>query len=116
MIARRLTVCLSIVFCAALAGCGSGPAKPAPKGAPAIMLTPANQARKDMLGLAKKIEDPAGFEALETYVKNSEHEDPAKRWKWEDLDQHILNGTYSIQTKMAYEKWRTAKLIEGAKR
>jgi len=51
---------------------------------------------------------------METYIKN--FEDPEQKWTWSDLDDLILRSNYTIQTKMAYEKWRTAMVAERAKR
>jgi hypothetical protein len=113
MFPRNLARGFVLLFVAALAGCGG---KPAAKNA-AAPVNLALQARTELLHVAKKVEAPADYEAIEGYIKNAEHEDPEKRWKWEDLDEYIVRGgSYNVQTKMAYEKWRTAKIAASAKR
>jgi len=100
-------------LCAALAGCGWNPLAPAPKEFAPPPPSPSEIARRDLLKIAKRIEDPANFDAIEQYVAN--FEDPAKGWTWADLNEYISNGSYSIQTKVAYENWRRLKILESKK-
>ena len=113
MIPRRLVHCFMIIACAALSGCGWFGSKPSEK----VVVAPIKasvQARKDLTNVAKKVEDAATFEALETYIKK--FEDPEQKWTWSDLNDIVVHGNFSIQTKVAYEKWRTATIAEAAKR
>ena len=110
---QSLIHCLMVVLCASLAGCGWWGSKPAPKNV-SIPLSATAQARKDLTAIAKKIEDPAAYEAMETYIKS--FEDPEQKWTWADLDDVILRGGYTQQTKEAYDKWRNATIKERAKR
>ena len=97
---------------AAIVGCAPGGPPPPPKGF-VPPPRPSEIARRDMLKVAKRMEDDANYLALEQYVAN--FEDPAKGWTWSDLNEYVVNGSYSIQTKSAYEAWRRAKIIEGKK-
>ncbi len=112
---RNVFHCVLLAHCAALVGCGGGSDKPATKG-PAVKVVTAAQARKDLFEIAKKIEDAAAVESLEFYVSSFEKSfadgaDPEKRWTWPDLNEHVLQGSYSLQTKQAYEKWRATNPV-----
>lgn len=103
---------LAFLVSAAIVGCAPGGPAPPPKGF-VPPPRPSEIARRDMLKVAKRMEDDANYLALEQYVAN--FEDPAKGWTWSDLNEYIVNGSYSIQTKSAYEAWRRVKIIEGKK-
>lgn len=112
MALRAILPGLALLICPALAGCGAAKGKPAP---PVIVNTvrPSEAAQKELINVAKKIEDPAAADQVEFYVKS--FEDPSKGWTWSDLDEYILRGSYSIQTKLAYENYRKIKIVESKK-
>ena len=109
---RTIVTLLTFLICFALTGCSpSGPAPP-PKGF-VPPPRPSDIARRDMFKVAKRMEDAANLQAFEQYITN--FEDPAKEWTWPDLNEYIVNGSFSFQTKVAYENWRRAKIAEGRK-
>jgi len=109
---RSIFTILAFFVCAVIAGCNRGGPAPPPKGF-VPPPRPSEIARRDMLKVAKRIEDAANYQALEQYVAN--FEDPEKGWTWSDLSEYVVNGSYSFQTKNAYEAWRRVKIIEGKK-
>ena len=72
---RTILQCLAIALCPALIGCGAASGTPAAKG-PVSTVRTAAQAKKDLLSIAKRIEDPGAFAAMEAYI--AQFEDPEK--------------------------------------
>lgn len=94
-----------LMVLAGLAGCNRGPAPGPP---PPPRLSPLDDARSELFRIAKKHEDAANYQALETYL--SYYEDPAKGWTIADLGEVVMSGSYSIETKRAFERWRHLRL------
>lgn len=107
---RSLGLVGLLLVCSVLVGCGRQGPPPKPGPPP---LRPSDIARQDLVNVARRIEDPANFQAIEQYIANIE--DPAKGWTWADMNEYIVSGSYSIQTKIAYEKWRNLKIAEAKK-
>ena len=113
---RTVLQCLALApLLFAGAGCNRAKAKP-PTG-PVINVNALDAARNELFNIAKKIEEPAAYQQLEHYVNSFEKDfnNPQSDWKWEDLYQLVNNGTYSIQTRTAYDNYRKTKIQGGKK-
>jgi len=112
MTCQRLVLFPVVFTLLASSGCRWSRTPPPSKVAAAAPVAASVQARKELATVVKKIEGDGAIETIETYIKK--FEDPEQNWTSADLNE-MMNG-YSYQTKVAYEKWRTAVVKESGKR
>jgi hypothetical protein len=101
-----------VLLCAGLLGCGgSGNEKSGGKsvgsGNEKSGGKSVGELRKELRETAKQMEGPFA-EVVETFV--GDFESGSSGWSWSMLDDKILMGRYTVETKAAYQRWRHAKI------